>query len=67
MQTRVVRRFRHRGFWVWAAFAAALTLAAACQDTTAVRVFPWSDEDSVKDSTKTGMLTLPVQEPSVWV
>jgi len=58
---------RHRAFWIWAACAAAIGLAAACKDVSAPRIIPWSNEDSVKDSTKTGLLIVPTDEAGVWV
>jgi hypothetical protein len=67
MKNSAVWWLRHRAFWIWAACAAAIGLAAACKDASAPRIIPWSDEDSIGDSTKTGMLIAPAEAAGVWV
>jgi len=48
--------------------AAALGLAAACQDVNAPRIIPWSVDDTAQDSVKTGMLPIvPAEDAGVWV
>ena len=68
MSGYVVRWFRRRAVWIWAVCAAALGLAAACQDVNAPPIIPWSVDDTVQDSTKTGMLLIvPANDAGVWV